>query len=131
MILEILRRWALGLVLAVTTAATGRAAEVTVFAASSLTDALREFAAIHEKGSGDRVIFNFAGSRVLARQIEEGAPADVFFSADEARMDRLAAKGLIVRETRTNLLSNELVVVVPVDGRLRIAGSPDRRIADP
>lgn len=88
------------------------AAEITVFAAASLTESLKEIAAGYEKQSGDKVIFNFGASSFLARQIEEGAPADIFFSADEAKMDGLQAKGLIVKETRKSRLSNLLVIVV-------------------
>jgi molybdate transport system substrate-binding protein len=88
------------------------AAEVTVFAAASLTDSLKEIAVAYEKQSGDKIAFNFGGSSMLARQIEEGAPADVFFSADEAKMDGLEAKGLILKETRKSRLSNLLVIVV-------------------
>jgi ABC-type molybdate transport system substrate-binding protein len=73
---------------------TGRGAgadrTVTVFAAASLSDALKEIVAEHEKTTGDIVRLNLGASSTLARQIEEGAPADLFFSADEAQMDRLA-----------------------------------------
>ena len=61
------------------------------------------------------MVFNFAASGRLARQIEEGAPADIFFSADEARADALEKKGLLVNGTRKNRLSNTLAVVVPFD----------------
>jgi molybdate transport system substrate-binding protein len=91
-------------------------AEVTVFAAASLSDALREVGAAWEKETGDKVRFNFAASSLLARQIEAGAPADIFFSADEARMDAVESKGLVVPGTRRRLLGNTLVVVVPKDG---------------
>lgn len=93
-------------------------ATILVFAAASLTDSLKEIAAACEKESGDRVRFNFGASSVLARQIEEGAPADIFLSADEAKMDALERKGLIVKETRRNRLSNALVIVVPSDSRV-------------
>jgi molybdate transport system substrate-binding protein len=83
-----------------------------VWAAASLTDALREVGAAYENAQGQRIAFNFAGSSVLARQIEAGAPADLFFSADEAKMDRLEAKGLIVRNSRCSRWSNQLVLVV-------------------
>lgn len=89
-----------------------RAAEVHVFAAASLTDALKEIAAAYETQSGDRVRFNFGASSQLARQIEEGAPADIFFSADEVKMDMLEKNGRIDSETRTSRLSNTLVIVV-------------------
>ena len=92
-----------------------RAAEVTVFAAASLTESLQEIASAYETQSADRILFNFGASSTLARQIEEGAPADIFFSADEAKMDRLETKGLILRKTRRSILSNSLVIVVAAD----------------
>jgi len=85
-----------------------RGATVTVFAAASLTDSLTQIAANYEKTSGDTVVFNFAASGTLARQIEAGAPADIFFSADEAKADALEKKGLLVNETRRSLLGNSL-----------------------
>lgn len=88
------------------------AATVSVFAAASLTDSLRELGAAYEKQTGDKVIFNLGASSLLARQIELGAPADIFFSADEAKMDGLERSGLIVKETRKARLSNALVIVV-------------------
>ncbi len=92
-----------------------RAATVMVFAAASLTDSLKQIAADYEKSSGDTIVFNFAASGVLARQIEAGAPADIFFSADERQMDTVAAKDLIVPESRHNLLGNALVIVTAPD----------------
>src|SRR5207244_12754753 len=89
--------------------------EITVFAAASLTDSLKEIASSYEKQTGDRIVFNFGASSTLARQIQEGAPADIFFSADEAKMDGLEKQGLIVKETRKSRLSNLLVVVVAAD----------------
>ncbi len=97
------------------------AAEVRVFAAVSLTEALEEVAEAYEKKTGDTVVFHFGASSMLARQIEQGAPADLFLSADEARMDALAKQGLIVATTRGSVLSNSLVVVVPNDGGMSIA----------
>lgn len=101
------------------------AAEITVFAAASLTDALKQVASGFEQQSGDRVVFNFAASSTLARQIEEGAPADVFFSADEAKMDDLEAAGQIVKDTRASRLSNALVIVVPDDSTLAVKSARD------
>lgn len=101
------------------------AAELSVFAAASLTDALREIQANYELAGGDRVFLNLGASSVLARQIQEGAPADVFLSADEAKMDELEKAGLILRGTRRSVLSNVLVVVVPADSPLKIAGPAD------
>ena len=96
------------------------AAEITVFAAASLTDSLKEIVTGYEKQSGDKIIFNFGASSTLARQIEEGAPADIFFSADEAKMDGLAKKGLIDTTTRKSRLGNSLVVVIAADSALQI-----------
>ncbi|HEX7155295.1 MAG TPA: molybdate ABC transporter substrate-binding protein [Thermoanaerobaculia bacterium] len=88
-----------------------RAADIRVYAAASLTDALQEIATTYERQSGDRIRFNFGGSSVLARQIEHGAPADVFLSADEEKMNALERRGLILASTRVSVLSNTLVVV--------------------
>jgi molybdate transport system substrate-binding protein len=98
---------------------------VLVFAAASLTDALKEIAASWEIAGGESVVFNFAASSLLARQIREGAPADVFLSADEAQMDGLERAGLVVPGTRRSVLSNTLVAVVPKDSALRIASARD------
>lgn len=102
-----------------------RAAEVTVFAAASLTKSLQQIATAYEKTSGDKIIFNFGASSTLARQIEEGAHADIFFSADEAKMDGLAKKDRIVKETRKSRLGNSLVVVVAADSALPIQSAGD------
>lgn len=111
------------------------AGEVMVFAAASLSDVLRELAAIEQKATGDTVQLNLGASSTLARQIEAGAPADLFFSADEAKMDDLAKAGLIDPTTRRSLLSNTLVIVVAADSQLRFRSAADlvraavRRIA--
>jgi molybdate transport system substrate-binding protein len=91
------------------------AAEITVFAAASLTDALKEIAATYEKATGDKVRFNFAASNTLAQQIQAGAPADIFVSADEAKMNALEVAGLIAKGTRKDLLGNSLVVITSED----------------
>jgi len=101
------------------------AATVTVFAAASLTDSLKEISTVYERQSGDKVLFNFGASSLLARQIEEGAPADIFFSADEAKMDGLEAKGLVVKETRKSRLSNTLVIVVATEKGAAIESPKD------
>src|SRR5215207_8444692 len=98
----------------------GFAANINVSAAASLNDSLKEIAAVYEKQSGHKVVFNFGASSLLARQIEEGAPADIFFSADEARMDGLEKKKLLLTGTRKKLLANSLVIVVANDGSLKI-----------
>jgi molybdate transport system substrate-binding protein len=103
----------------------GLSASVTVFAAASLTDSMTKIAAQYERQTPDKIVFNFAGSSLLARQIEEGAPADIFFSADEAQMDRLQNKRLIRAETRQSRLSNLLVIIVAKDSSLAIAAPRD------
>jgi molybdate transport system substrate-binding protein len=107
-----------------------QAAEVTIFAAASLTNAMKDIASAYEAKSGDKLVFNFAGSNELATQIKKGAPVDIFFSADEIQMDGLAKAGLIDSASRTDLLSNTLVIVVPKDGpaSLTPAGLEDAAI---
>ena len=88
---------------------------ITVSAAVSLTDALSEVAKEYTAGGRRGLRFNFAASNVLARQIVEGAPVDVFISADEAQMNVVAAAGLVQEGSRFDLLGNQLAVVVPSD----------------
>lgn len=85
----------------------------TVFAAASLTDALKQIAALWVKQGHPVPQMSFASSSTLARQIEAGAPANIFASADEKWMDYLAKKSLIVPDTRKDLLGNDLVLVEP------------------
>jgi molybdate transport system substrate-binding protein len=88
-------------------------AEVTVFAAASLTNALTDIGKAFEAANKIQVKFSFASSSALAKQIEQGAPADVFASADNKWMDYLDNKGKIDRDSRTNLLGNTLVLIAP------------------
>jgi molybdate transport system substrate-binding protein len=101
------------------------AAELQVFAAASLTDAMQELATEYGKTGGDTVVFNFGASSTLARQIQEGAPADLFLSADEEKMDGLEKRGLLLAGTRRSVLANTLVVVVPVDSTVAIKSPAD------
>jgi molybdate transport system substrate-binding protein len=103
-------------------AAVSSGAEVRVAAAASLADVLKEIAAPYERHSGDHVVLIFGGSNTLARQIREGAPIDLFISADNARMDELERKQLILPESRQALLSNTLAVVIAVDRELVVKG---------
>lgn len=91
-----------------------------VFAASSLTDALNELGGLYAATGRARPRFNYAASSTLARQIDQGAEADLFLSADEAWMDYLAARGRLVGLSRVRLLSNRLVLIAPADRPLRI-----------
>lgn len=115
------------LLAALLAASAGRlsATELNVSAAASLTDALQEIKARYEATSGDTVLLNLGASSTLARQIQEGAPADLFLSADEAKMDQLEKRGLVLKGTRRSMLSNTLVVVVPADSPLKIASAAD------
>jgi molybdate transport system substrate-binding protein len=112
-----------------------RAATISLFAAASLSDSLKEIGADYEKQTGDKILFNLGASSTLARQIQEGAPADVFFSADEAKMDALEQRGLVLKETRKRRLSNTLVIVVAADSAIAVqspqdlAGAAVKRIA--
>ena len=90
---------------------TAAADEVTVFAAASTKTALDEIAAAWARETGHRAVVSYAGSSALARQIEAGAPADVFISADVGWMDAVEAEGLIRPETRADLLGNTLVLI--------------------
>lgn len=113
--------------------ASASADELNLFAASSLTEVVREVAVGFEKASGHKVVCNLGGSNDLARQIKAGAPADVFFSADAAQMDGLVAAGLVRAQDRVDVLSNALVVVVPTGSPKRISAASDlgafRRLA--
>ena len=84
---------------------------LTVFAAASLKNALDEITARYEAEQSDSVVVSYAGSATLARQIEMGAPADIFISANIAWMDYLSDRGLIDESSRFNLASNQLVLV--------------------
>ena len=87
--------------------------ELTVSAAVSLKDAFREIADLNEKRNGTKIHFNYGASGALQKQIESGAPADVFASAGARQMDDLAAKGFIIPGTRKDFARNSLVLIVP------------------
>jgi len=92
---------------------------LTVFAASSLTDALTEIGALHTRRTGQAVRFNFASSAMLARQIEAGARADLFISADTEWIDYLDARKRLQTSTRRIIAGNRLVLIVPAASRVR------------
>jgi len=95
-----------------------------VFAAASLSDVMEEIGDIYESQTGNEVVFSFAGSMTLARQIEASSGVDVFISADLESMDYLESRGLMASSTRKNLLRNELVLVAPADSAVRAAIVP-------
>lgn len=96
--------------------------ELTISAAASLQESLQEIAAVFEqKNPGIRITFNFGSSGALARQISQGAPADLFFSAAEDKFTQVKEKGLIDEDAWANLLGNELALVVPIDTEQEIS----------
>lgn len=111
-------------------AAAGRA-EITVLAAASLTDALAEIGERFESKTGIRVHFSFAGSSTLARQVEEGVPADLFFSADEQKMDVLQKRNLIAPSSRRSFLSNSLAVIARRESKVDLESASTIALAEP
>jgi len=102
------------------------AADLTVSAAASLTNAFKELGQAFEAQSpGTTVVFNFGASDALLAQIAKGAPADIFASADQDAMDRAAAQKLLAPETRRNFVSNTLVVITPSDSTLTLSTLAD------
>lgn len=104
---------------------TAEAEEILVSAAVSLNEALTKIGGAFEAESAHTVRLNFGPSSGLARQIEDGAPADIFFSADLPQMDALDKKGRLEPSTRKNLLSNQLVLIVPADSKLVVSSPKD------
>jgi molybdate transport system substrate-binding protein len=105
----------------------GAQAPTTVFAAAALQDAMRELGGLWQAASGALPRFVVAASSTLARQIEQGAPADIFASADEAWMDHLAQRGLIVEASRVAPVGNTLVLVAPAGAPVTLARGTDLR----
>jgi molybdate transport system substrate-binding protein len=91
---------------------------ITVFAATSMKSALDDVNAAYTKATGTKVVSSYAASSALAKQIEGGAPADAFVSADLKWMDYLQDKKAIKTDTRVNLLGNKLVLIAPKDSKL-------------
>jgi molybdate transport system substrate-binding protein len=130
-----LKRWikklsAIPLISLALSAGPAHADDILVSAAASLTDVLKEIGGSYQAQAKHTARFNFGPSSGLARQIEEGAPADIFFSADLAQMDNLDKKGLLEPGTRKNLLSNQLVIIAPSDSKLALSSPKDLLKAD-
>jgi molybdate transport system substrate-binding protein len=124
-----LGRWLLWGLLAAAMAGGGASAAeprkpLVVFAAASLTDALQRIADDYTRATGVVVRLSFAASSALARQIESGADADVFLSADQQWMDYLEERGRIRKETRRDLLGNRLVLVAPATSSIELRIGP-------
>lgn len=92
----------------------GQDKKITVFGAASLSNVLNEVAKAY---SASRITFSFDASSKLAKQIEAGAPADIYFAADEEWVDYLVKKNKLLKETKTDLLSNSIVLIVPTDSK--------------
>jgi molybdate transport system substrate-binding protein len=109
-----------------TAAPSAQAAELTVFAAASLMDAFTEIGKNFETANpGATVTFNFAGSQQLAQQIGQGAPVDVFASANNAQMNAVIKSGEVISGTQRIFVRNRLVVIYPKDNPAQIAGLKD------
>jgi molybdate transport system substrate-binding protein len=103
---------------------------IIVLAAASLTNVMQQIGTNYQATTGKRVVFSFAASMILAKQIEASAGADIFIAADSESMDYLDQKNLIAKGTRTNLLGNSLVLVAPVDSKIALRIAPGFRLAD-
>ena len=105
---------------------TAQAADLTVSAASSLTNAFRDLGpAFEAQNPGTAVVFNFGASDALLAQIAKGAPADVFASADQEAMDRADAQRLLAPRSRRNFVGNMLVMIAPADSALGLKTPAD------
>jgi len=103
-----------------------QAADLTVSAAASLSNAFRDLAPAFEvQNPGTKVVFNFAASDALLAQIAKGAPADVFAAADQDSMDRAETRKLLVPGSRSNFVANSLVLIVPSDSALNLKALAD------
>lgn len=112
-------QWLGGIVLASGMVMQASAADkITVFAAASLTNALQEITEQYQQGKNVQVVSSFASSSTLARQIEQGAPADLFISADQQWMDYAIDKGQMVADSRYTLLGNDLVLIAARGAKL-------------
>src|SRR5947208_7527808 len=98
--------------------ATAQQKSITVFAAASMKNALDDVNAAFLKATGIKVVTSYAASSALARQIEQGAPADIFAAADRDWMDYSEQKKTIKDDTRVNLLGNRLVLIAPKDSKI-------------
>lgn len=103
---------------------------VTVFAAASLKESAEQAAAAWKAAGGGEVTFSFAGSSALAKQIEEGAPADIFISADLKWMEHLDKAGRVKGDSRVNLLGNRIVLVAPKDSAVTATIAQDFPLSD-
>lgn len=124
MIVQRCPRLAVALIFAALLPLTARAADITIFAAASLKDALDEIETSWQAKTGHQAAISFAASSLLARQIEASGGADIFISADRDWMDYLDSRKLINHRSRRDLLGNHLVLIEPASSQARIAITP-------
>jgi molybdate transport system substrate-binding protein len=110
-------------------AAHAQGRDLLVFGAASLKNALDDADAQYQRDAGHKIVVSYGASSALAKQIENGAPADIFISADLDWMDYVAEHKLIKPETRFNLLGNKLVLIAPADSRINLTIGPNFPLA--
>jgi molybdate transport system substrate-binding protein len=110
-------------------AAHAQGRDLLVFGAASLKNALDDADAQYQRDGGHKIVVSYGASSALAKQIENGAPADIFISADLDWMDYVAEHQLIKPETRFNLLGNKLVLIAPADSRINLTIGPNFPLA--
>jgi molybdate transport system substrate-binding protein len=126
---KLMVRVAVALALAMPAALAQDLPEVHVFAAASTTEALNEIGALFAAAGKGRLVAAYASSSTLAKQIENGAPAEIFVSADEQWADYLARKNLLDSASRVDLLGNRLALVAPADSTVELTIEPGMKLA--
>ncbi|WP_330948788.1 molybdate ABC transporter substrate-binding protein [Virgibacillus sp. MG-45] len=104
--------------------------ELTISAAISLTDALAEIKDTYEKENNVALVFNLGGSGKLAQQIEQGAPTDIFISANQDWMDKLESENFILKDTRADITGNKIVLITGDDSKLEYKAFADINAKD-
>lgn len=111
------------------TSAQAQTRDILVFGAASLKNALDDANAQYQRRTGGRIVVSYGASSALAKQIENGAPADIFISADLDWMDYVAQRKLIKPETRSNWLGNKLVLIAPAGSNVTLTIGPNFPLA--
>ncbi len=104
--------------------------QITVLAAASLSNVLPQIGRSYEAATHQKVVFSFAASMTLARQIEATSGADIFISADIPSMNYLNMRGLVIRQSRRDLLENNLVLIAPSDSNVSLQITPGFKLAE-
>jgi molybdate transport system substrate-binding protein len=115
---------AIGIAAMVVQPAAAQTKDLLVFAAASLKNALDDISAQWQREAGKKIAISYAASPALARQIEQGAPADIFISADLDWMDYVQQRNLIKQDTRSNLLGNKIVLIAPKNSNASLKIAP-------